>query len=92
MNCTGNHDDHCCYIGVYGIEGTSLCPFLEENTVEGRRWACGLMRQYGSWDMVLDSFKYNKYVKPFYDEKFPGESCATWPPPGKHCRVCMENE
>lgn len=53
-SCHGNGDDHCCYWN------SEPCPYLEENTVPGRRWACGLYRQYGDWDVVHASTEYQQ--------------------------------
>ena len=51
--CNGNGDDHCCYLGEAGT-----CRHLEENTVPGRRWACGLYRELGSWEAVHADDRY----------------------------------
>lgn len=52
---SGNFPDgdgwHCCY--VMG----QRCPFLVENQ-GGRRYACGLMLEYGSWEAVNASMAY----------------------------------
>ena len=52
FKCDGNGPDHCCYIQ------NEVCPHLEENTIPGRRWVCGLMRRLGSWDAVHTSVAY----------------------------------
>ena len=51
--CTGNSSDHCCYIAG------EVCPYLEENTIPGRRWACGLLVKYGSWAAMNESPEYH---------------------------------
>jgi len=51
-SCSGNGEKHCCWIG--GV----LCPHLEEDTVEGRRWTCSLYRALGSWEAVYASDEY----------------------------------
>lgn len=50
--CHGNGEDHCCYIA--GV----VCSYLEENTVSGRRWACGLLVKYGTWAAMNPSPEY----------------------------------
>lgn len=60
--CHGNGPDHCCYVNG------QVCPFLEENTVPGRRWACGLYRQLGDWNLVHTDPRYLAVVKPVWDE------------------------
>ena len=62
--------------------------FLEENTVEGRRWACGLMRRYGSWEAVYASEEYQRHTKGFWDRFRPGSGCGDWPSPGETCAAC----
>ena len=89
MICHGNADDHCCYLGLDGV-----CKYLEENTVPGRRWVCGLMRKLGSWDAVLASDEYQRDLQPFYDRYGDGtSSCRDWPDPakGQKCKTCGAN-
>ena len=81
--CSGNSDDHCCYLNG------SVCKHLEENTVPGRHWVCGLRRKLGGWDLVHSSQEYQRDVQPFWD-KFGG-SCGTYPQPGRRCGVCGLN-
>lgn len=76
-------DDHCCHLGRYGV-----CRFLEENTVDGRWWACGLRRTLGSWERVHESPLYVDRVRPFWDEYAPDLDCGSWPPPGHRCGTC----
>jgi hypothetical protein len=35
---------------------------LEENTVPGRRWACGLFRELGDWNSVIADRRYKNIV------------------------------
>lgn len=82
MPCFGNGDDHCCYVAG------KACPFLEENTVPGRRWACGLRRELGDWDLVISDVRYKLNVAPH----FGAMNCRDWPD-GKgvnsaHCEQC----
>lgn len=51
--CTGlgADGDHCCYLGG------ETCEHLVEN-VAGRRYACGLMVKYGSWELMEQSPEY----------------------------------
>jgi hypothetical protein len=83
--CPGNTKDHCCYVN--GVR----CPFLEENTVEGRRWACGLRRKLGSWEKVHQDKGYLTLVKPHWENAhgiMENYNCGDWPPPGVPCPTC----
>lgn len=60
MTCHGN-SDHCCW-----VDGAP-CPHLEEGTVPGRRWACGLFRKLGDWGTVHESEDYLRDVRPHWD-------------------------
>ena len=71
--CHGNGEDHCCYLGPAGV-----CPYLEEGTVDGRRWACGLFRRSGSWDSVYESIAYRRHVKPKL-KALRIVNCGDWP-------------
>jgi hypothetical protein len=75
MFCDGGlrSGEHCCW-----IDGAP-CRFLEEWTVSGRRWACGLMRELGSWDAVHADSGYVEFVQPTYDRLFPGYGCGDYP-------------
>jgi hypothetical protein len=75
--------DHCCWLGKRGV-----CPHLEERTVSGRRWACGLLRKLGSWTVVHASPEYVRDVRPFWDGFAPALDCGTWPPLGMTCATC----
>lgn len=81
MICLGSADDHCCYVNG------KLCEHLEENTVEGRRWACGLYRVHQSWEAV--------YLAPEYPAVRAAlrgvgikVDCGDWPPHGERCATC----
>ncbi len=78
--CTGNFEDHCCW-----VDG-KVCPHLEENTVEGRRWACGLLVALGSWEAIYATEAWQRDVKPLCDRL--GMRCGDWPPKGKTCATC----
>jgi hypothetical protein len=84
MPCTGNNADHCCWVSG------APCPFLEENTVEGRRWVCGLRRELGDWDAVLASDRYKTQVAPTLEPR--GINCRDYPEAlaGKWCATCGE--
>lgn len=76
MPCCGNGNDHCCY-----VKG-SPCKYLEENTVEGRRWACGLRRKYGNWDDVIASIEYQTDIVPVWGNPLEDPTvlnCKDWP-------------
>lgn len=87
--CHGNTPIHCCSFWGY------VCPYVEENTVEGRRWACGLRRELGSWDAVLTDSRYIRDVQPQLDKltALHGQvtSCANWPLPGYRCECTDDN-
>jgi hypothetical protein len=85
LPCTGNSKDHCCYVNG------KPCRFLEENTVEGRHWACGLRRELGDWDTVQADDRYKTHVEPHWID---GLDCKTWPNPalGQTCSTCGENK
>jgi len=83
-NCSGNAADHCCW-----FDG-QVCTFLEENTVPGRRWACGLLRVTGSWESAMGSQEFTQVVLPKaiaagLDDTY---TCADWPPAGGECATC----
>jgi len=82
--CHGNTADHCCYF--HG----KVCAYLEENTMPGRRWVCGLMREHQDWDKVLADPRYQKdvlpllrkYVWPHYEVEY---TCKDWPTEKCNC-------
>ncbi len=79
--CTGNSEGHCCWVNG------EVCPYLEENTVKGRRWVCGLLVKFGSWEEVYKSESYKTDVKqPLMDRL--GVPCGEWPPKGEVCAEC----
>ena len=74
MECHGNGVDHCCL-----IKGT-VCSYLEENTVAGRRWACGLFRRHETWDNVYASVEYQDTdAARWFADHYPGYGCGDWP-------------
>jgi len=80
MPCNGNSQDHCCY-----VQGKP-CKYVEKNTVEGRKWACGLRRELGDWDLVLEDPRYKKDVQPKLQL---GINCRDWPDkPFTKCFEC----
>lgn len=83
MICSGNTEQHCCELNG------RVCHFLEENTVEGRRWACGLYRELGNWQKVHIDPRYIKTVKPEIDKTpLVGLNCGEWPRQGVKCLAC----
>ena len=83
MICTGNLDDHCCYFG-------EVCKHLEENTVPGRRWACGLHRKYGSWEAMYAAPEWSEVIAKAISVGLPETyKCSEWPVEGEKCGVCM---
>jgi hypothetical protein len=74
MVCHGNNDFHCCWING------QVCLHLEERTVEGRRWACGLLRELGTWDAVYQDPRYQATTAArSFQEHHPGYGCGDWP-------------
>ena len=80
MPCLGNSEDHCCY-----LKGVA-CKHLEENTVEDRRWVCGLRRKLGNWDDVIASTEYQTDVAPILEPL--GINCRDYPDVGQWCATC----
>ena len=80
MFCAGLADDHCCYFG-------EPCEHIEENTVPGRRWACGLYRVHGSWEAVYQAPEYQS-VREKLTQFGIVVDCGDWPPPGERCNTC----
>lgn len=74
--CHGNQIDHCCYVAG------ERCPHLVEN-VNGRRWACGLMVELGSWDLVHADPRYAPIQAEW--DKVGIESCGAWGPGTNQC-------
>jgi hypothetical protein len=75
MPCCGNGDKHCCWVNG------SPCKHLQENTVPGRRWACGLRVKYGNWDDVIASSEYHKDIVPVWGNPYDPNNlnCKDWP-------------
>ena len=67
---------HCCVLG------NTVCSYLVENTA-GRRWACGLFVELGSWDAVEADPRYEPIATYFDNPRM----CREWQPkPGSCCR------
>jgi hypothetical protein len=80
VTCTGRgaaDGDHCCHVG--GVR----CPHLRDD-VPGRRWACGLRLELGSWESVHADARYAP-IQAAWD--LCGiTSCGAWQPaPGECC-------
>lgn len=81
--CLGTASDHCCWVA------RAVCPHLEERTVPGRRWACGLRRELGSWEAVHADARYLTGVKSYLETTALGNmDCGDWPPVGVTCPSC----
>lgn len=74
--CHGNQDEHCCWVNG------ERCPHLVEN-VGGRRWACGLMVELGSWELVHADSRYAPIQAEW--DKVGIESCGAWGPGTNQC-------
>lgn len=73
--CTGEgaDDDHCCY------QNGVRCVHLVEN-VEGRRYACGVRIQFGSWKGVNESSEYRPVGEYWESIGQPFNYCETFDP------------
>ena len=65
--------DHCCY-----WDG-SRCEYLVEN-VDGRRYACGLLIKYGSWQIMNTSPEYQAVGEFWASHALPFNYCETFDP------------
>ena len=77
MTCHSNCSRHCCvFKGV-------VCPYLEAGTIQDKTWACGLLRELGTWKKVLLSASYKKEVAPLFESvpEFAGKgyNCENYP-------------
>lgn len=79
FTCTGDGADHCCY-----LDGKP-CPHLEEGTVPGRRWACGLLRQTGTWAAVAADPRYRPIGEHWQSIGQPFNYCETFIPTEGAC-------
>lgn len=79
--CLGNAPDHCCYVNG------KVCAYLEEGTVVGRRWACGLLVKYGSWAKMSDSVEYRPIGEHWVSISSPFNYCETF-----HTAFCCRPE
>ena len=85
--CHGN-GEHCCYVpGLTNPEfGEGVCPFLVQNVIPGRRWACGLLVDKGSWQAVHKSKEYQTVVRPVWQGNDPPVAdCGDWGPGTNQC-------
>lgn len=82
--CTGDgmpNGDHCCWVNG------ERCPHLVEN-VNGRRYACGLRVELGSWEAVHADPRYAP-IQAVWDE-VGIESCGAWGPGTGQCCYASE--
>ena len=81
VSCTGSGAyveskgkiDHCCY--QRGVR----CVHLREN-VAGRRYACGLLIDFGSWEAMNLSEEYEPVGEYWESIKQPFNYCETFDP------------
>lgn len=66
------------------------CPHLEQYTVYGRRWACGLRRRAGSWAAAALMPEYQAIQEIRRGISDDMVECAGWPGDGRECRICGE--
>ena len=53
----------------------------------GRRWACGLRRQLGSWEKVHADPGYTTHVRPHWQPQGIAD-CGDWPRQAETCATC----
>lgn len=84
--CHGNGDNHCCYLpGGSNVEfGEGVCPFLVQNVVPGRRFACGLLVELRRWEAVHADERYLATVAPKWRERGIAD-CGDWGPGTNQC-------
>ena len=73
--CTGEgaKGDHCCYLNG------ERCPNLVENQ-GGRRYACGVMLKYGTWEGMAASPEYKLVGEYWTSIDKPFNYCETYDP------------
>jgi hypothetical protein len=83
MKCLGrNLETHCCWMG------DRVCPFLERKTEPGFTWSCGLRRELGLWEKVLEDKRYKEFVQPYWDSFEEPTNCKDFPSGTWECRQC----
>lgn len=85
--CTGEGDGegrHCCYVAG------ERCPNLVEN-VNGRRYACGVVVKYGSWEAANTAPEYASIGKNWLSIGKPWNYCEVFDP-ALCCRSEMKPE
>lgn len=75
VTCTGRgaNGDHCCYLSG------AQCPHLVENKA-GRRYACGLLLKYRSWDTMNQSPEYQPIADHWESIGAPRNECEVFSP------------
>ena len=79
LECHGNGPDHCCYINQ------QPCPHLQQHTMPGRRWVCGLLVKYGSWQAMNQSPEYQPIGEHWLTRGLRFNECELFDP-GFCCR------
>ena len=69
----GADGDHCCYLGG------KRCVHLREN-VGGRRYACGLVLEYGSFGVAVKTLEYLHVGEHWVSRGLPFNYCQTFDP------------
>ena len=83
MTTCSSGDGHCCW-----VKG-KVCKYLEEDSIDGRKWSCGLRRERGNWEDVYTDQRYIENILPFWIEHDIGTTrCGDWPVPGQRCDEC----
>lgn len=69
----GANGDHCCY------QAGERCPHLVEHRA-GRRYACGLLLKYGTWEAMNRSPEYQPIAEHWDSIGKPRAYCQTFSP------------
>ena len=76
-------EDHCCYLGAFGI-----CPALRDDGPGAEpRWVCTFREALGSWEAVPSDPVYLSTIGPVMFD-LTGVYCGDWPRPGERCNTC----
>jgi hypothetical protein len=74
-------DEHCCWVAG------QVCPLLVEHA-GGRRWACSLRLELGSWEAVHADPRYQPIREAWQRTRKRPSDCGDYPGPGEWCATC----
>jgi hypothetical protein len=79
FNCTGRGPAHCCWVA--GRPCTHLRDREQGDAVpDGRRYACGLLVELGSWERVHADPRYLAEPRAHWDRTPGFPDCGDWYP------------